>query len=203
VIHNFLSYLKYENLARTVIGLLSIIQREWIEAGHPFFERHQRSAWTQKNAITGQEGSTFFLFLHAIQHLLLTHPLHFEVLQILFLDFNIFQFNSSFLLRLHDIAVSSEFGNFIGDNEKERARAGVANKTYSIWPVLASEESFKNPLYGETQMKPAWPLGPSDLWRQYWCRFQRASSTQKDDIFDLQMASLKKLKTENEALKLR
>jgi myotubularin-related protein 9 len=202
VIHNFLSYLKYENLARTVIGLLSIIQREWIEAGHPFFERHQRSAWTQKNAITGQEGSTFFLFLHAIQHLLLTHPLHFEVLQILFLDFN-FQFNSSFLLRVHDIAVSSEFGNFIGDNEKERARAGVANKTYSIWPVLASEESFKNPLYGETQMKPAWPLGPSDLWRQYWCRFQRASSTQKDDIFDLQMASLKKLKTENEALKLR
>ena len=33
------------------------------EAGHPFFERHQRSAWAQKNTITGKEGSTFFLFL--------------------------------------------------------------------------------------------------------------------------------------------
>ena len=66
-------------LARTIKGFLSVIQREWIEAGHPFYDRLQRSAWAPRSATTGKEGSTWFLFLHAVNHLLLTHPIHFQV----------------------------------------------------------------------------------------------------------------------------
>ena len=65
--------------ARTVKGFLSVIVREWIEGGHPFYDRLQRSAWAARSSMTGKEGSTWFVFLHACQHLLLTHPLHFQV----------------------------------------------------------------------------------------------------------------------------
>lgn len=172
--------------ARTVKGFLSVVQREWIEAGHPFYERLQRSAWAPRSSMTGKEGSTWFVFLHAVHHLLITHPIH-------------FQFNASFLLELHDCAIASEFGNFLADCESERAELSVKNKTYSLWRMFSTEK-YINPLYEVPQATPAWPLGPCDLWRHYWCRYQSDGTTSTADV---QMEALQHLVMKNRSLKER
>jgi len=174
--------------ARTVKGFLSVVQREWIEAGHPFYDRLRSSAWSPKSAMSGKEGSTWQLFLHATQHLLVTHPLH-------------FQFNSAFLLELHDTAVASEYGNFLANCEQERKDANVKNKTYSVWPILNAEK-FVNPLYEVPQATPAWPLSPCDLWRQYWCRYQ-SQSGHVTSTSEAQMEALQHLVLTNRSLKER
>ena len=63
---------------RTIRGFLSVIQREWIDAGHPFSDRYRNGPWSPKNQKTSSDGSSFFLFLHAINHLIATYPSHFQ-----------------------------------------------------------------------------------------------------------------------------
>lgn len=55
-----------------------MIQREWIDAGHPFSDRYRNGPWSPKNQKTSSDGSSFFLFLHAINHLIATYPSHFQ-----------------------------------------------------------------------------------------------------------------------------
>jgi len=148
---------------RTIRGFLGVIQREWLEAGHPFAERYRRGPWCPKSQKTSNDGSTFFLFLHSVNYLCATYPSH-------------FQFNSSLLLTLHDHCSSSQFGTFLGASEKERSQLKVKSKTYSIWKLF-QQECYANPLYEAPIPQPAWPLGPCDLWRDYWCRYQGESGT--------------------------
>ena len=84
------------------------------------------------------------------------------------------------------------------------------SKTYSIWKLFQMKE-FTNPLYegtffdskynglffaGDTTLKmtgnsapipqPAWPLGPCDLWRDYWCRYQNNKNTKSTSQLEIQ-----------------
>jgi len=114
-------------------------------------------------------------------------------LNIFYIFDHIFQFNASFLLELHDSAVASDFGNFLADCESERKQSHIKNKTYSIWRLFNAEK-YINPLYEVPQPTPAWPLGPCDLWRQYWCRYQSESTTNTADV---QMEALQHLVMQN------
>ena len=34
--------------------------------------------------------------------------------------------------------------------------------------------------------QPAWPLGPCDLWRDYWCRYQNNKNTKSTSQLEIQ-----------------
>jgi len=170
---------------RTIRGFLSVIQREWIDAGHPFSDRYRNGPWSPKNQKTSSDGSSFFLFLHSINHLIATYPSH-------------FQFNSSLLLKLHDECIASEYGTFLCNSEAERMQLKTKSKTYSIWKLFQMKE-FTNPLYEAPIPQPAWPLGPCDLWRDYWCRYQNNKNTKSTSQLEIQ--AVQQLVSRNQELR--
>jgi len=98
------------------------------------------------------------------------------------------------------VCIASEYGNFIGNSEKERIELKVKSKTYSIWKIF-QQKNYKNPLYEGLIIilfifiyylslapipQPAWPLGPSDLWRDYWCRYQNHKNNESTTSIQVQ-----------------
>ncbi|XP_071116669.1 myotubularin-related protein 9-like isoform X2 [Haliotis cracherodii] len=80
---------------RTVTGFEALVEREWIQAGHPFRSRCSKSAY----AITKQrqESPIFLLFLDSVWQIWQQFPCSFE-------------FNENFLVLLFQHAYSSQYG---------------------------------------------------------------------------------------------
>ncbi|NXY51968.1 MTMR9 protein, partial [Ceuthmochares aereus] len=90
---------------RTLLGFQGLLQREWIEAGHPFHLRCARSAYS--HARPKQEAPLFLLFLDCVWQLSRQFPFSLE-------------FDERLLLTLFDNAYASAYGTFLCNNEKER-----------------------------------------------------------------------------------
>lgn len=59
-----------------------------------------------------------------------------------------FEFTEGYLLALLDSVYSCRFGTFLGNNELDRTRANLAQRTRSVWSYIhSSRASFLNPLY--------------------------------------------------------
>ncbi|XP_068513913.1 myotubularin-related protein 9-like isoform X4 [Anas acuta] len=96
---------------RTMVGFQGLLEREWIEAGHPFHLRCARSAYS--HARLKQEAPLFLLFLDCVWQLSRQFPFSLE-------------FGESLLLALFDNAYASDYGTFLCNNEKERRVLGGA-----------------------------------------------------------------------------
>lgn len=59
-----------------ILGLQALIEREWLQAGHPFQLRHSRSCYL--NIKNKQNQPTFLLFLDCVQQLHHQFPCSFE-----------------------------------------------------------------------------------------------------------------------------
>ncbi|XP_025899236.1 myotubularin-related protein 9-like [Nothoprocta perdicaria] len=90
---------------RTLAGFQGLLEREWIQAGHPFHVRCARSAYS--HARLKQEAPLFLLFLDCVWQLGRQFPRSLE-------------FGERLLLALFDSAYASSYGTFLGNNEKER-----------------------------------------------------------------------------------
>ena len=86
---------------RTVHGFEALVEREWIQAGHPFVRRHRRSALGGRGAAAGDAelAPTFLLFLDCTWQILQQFPCSFE-------------FNEQLLLHLLRHSYASQFGPF-------------------------------------------------------------------------------------------
>ncbi|XP_061408417.1 myotubularin-related protein 6-like [Lethenteron reissneri] len=115
---------------RTLRGFLVLIEKEWISFGHKF---SQRCGFVEGDA---REVSPVFLqLLECVWQLSLQFPCAFE-------------FSERLLTSVHAHAQSCQFGNFLGNCERERAQLRVKEKTYSLWAFLWDKrEEFYNPLY--------------------------------------------------------
>uniref|UniRef100_A0A7I5EF34 Myotubularin phosphatase domain-containing protein n=1 Tax=Haemonchus contortus TaxID=6289 RepID=A0A7I5EF34_HAECO len=149
---------------RTIRGFQSLIEREWICAGHPFQLRNAHSAYAQ-GAVTGsQESPVFLCFLDAVNQIISQYPLAFE-------------FDEEFLIFLFEHAYASEFGSFLGNNEMMKAELGVKTSTVSLWSYVNNPEilrSFVNSSY-EPRESVLWPsVAPQSiqLWRRLFFRWQ-------------------------------
>lgn len=116
---------------RTLNGFQALIEKEWLSFGHKFTERcgHIQTGDTKETA------PVFTQFVDCIWQIIQQFPSEFE-------------FNEKFLLLLHDHVYSCQFGNFIGNNDKERQDLKVKESTYSLWAYLdARRDLLTNPLY--------------------------------------------------------
>lgn len=83
--------------SRTVHGFEALVEREWIQAGYPFVQRHKQSALSNTVARTRENAPTFLLFIDCVWQILQQFPCSFE-------------FNESFLLQLARHSYCSQFG---------------------------------------------------------------------------------------------
>ncbi|NWR95012.1 MTMR9 protein, partial [Furnarius figulus] len=150
---------------RTLLGFQGLLQREWIEAGHPFHVRCTHSAYS--HARLKQEAPLFLLFLDCVWQLSRQFPFS-------------LQFGERLLLTLFDNAYASAYGTFLCNNEKERSLCKVKENTHSLWAWLSQPEEqqkFLNPLYSHNALV-IWPsVEPQSiqLWQGLFLRWIRPS----------------------------
>jgi myotubularin-related protein 6/7/8 len=116
---------------RSIHGFRMLIEKEWLSFGHKFSDRcgHIR---TNDNK---EQSPVFLQFIEAVWQLSQLYPTAFE-------------FNERFLISLHDHSHSCQYGNFIGNCEKDRLDLCIKERTYSYWNyVLQNVNDFKNPLF--------------------------------------------------------
>ncbi|NWT01500.1 MTMR9 protein, partial [Mionectes macconnelli] len=150
---------------RTIRGFESLVVREWLQAGHPFQQRCAQSAYS--NSKQKWEAPVFLLFLDCVWQILRQFPCSFE-------------FNEQFLIMLFEHAYASQFGTFLGNNESERAKLKLPQKTMSLWSWVNRKEEltkFQNPIY-EANSLVIWPaVAPQSLqlWAGVFLRWNRPS----------------------------
>lgn len=145
---------------RTVRGLEALIEREWIHAGFPFVTRHRFSCYTASTHRSKTAGSTFVLFLDCVYQLHTQFPCSFE-------------FCTHLLIILFEHSFASQYGTFLGDNERERVDLKLHKRTTSLWSYLNRPDVLKsllNPIYDPNQ-SVIWPsVAPISLtlWSGKW-----------------------------------
>ncbi|XP_017785758.1 PREDICTED: myotubularin-related protein 9 [Nicrophorus vespilloides] len=146
---------------RTVRGLQALIEREWLQAGHPFQMRHGKFCYS--NARNKNQQPTFLLFLDCVQQLHYQFPCSFE-------------FTTQMLIILFEHSYASQFGTFLGNCDREREKLEVAKGTTSLWSYLNRPNiltSILNPLY-EPNKTAIWPsVAPVslNLWTEFYHRW--------------------------------
>ncbi|XP_062407448.1 myotubularin-related protein 9 [Sardina pilchardus] len=159
--------------SRTIRGFQALVEREWLQAGHPFQQRCAQSA--HSNGKLRGEAPVFLLFLDSVWQILRQFPCS-------------FQFGEAFLVLLFEHAYASQFGTFMGNCAADRAKLKLPQKTVSLWSWVnrAEElERFSNPLY-EPNGLVIWPsVAPQSLllWEGVFLRWNR-SSKWLDEAYD-------------------
>ncbi|XP_072774162.1 myotubularin-related protein 9-like isoform X2 [Taeniopygia guttata] len=160
-----LAQLILQPACRTLEGFQALLEREWIQAGHPFQLRCARSAASQARG--KQEAPVFLLFLDCVWQLSRQFPFSLE-------------FGEQLLLTLFDNAYASAYGTFLCNNEKERSLCQLKESTHSLWAWLNQPEEqhkYLNPLYSHNPLV-IWPcVEPQSiqLWRGFFLRWIRPS----------------------------
>ena len=138
---------------RTVHGFEALVEREWLQAGHPFATRSKHSAFTMPSTRTREQSPIFLVFLDCVFQIYHQFPCSFE-------------FNENFLIMFFENSYSSQFGTFLGDCVKERKELNFAKKTVSLWSYVNRPDVLKdylNPLY-EPNTTVLWPsVAPQSL----------------------------------------
>ncbi|XP_064028816.1 myotubularin-related protein 9-like isoform X1 [Pogoniulus pusillus] len=160
-----LAQLILEPSCRTLQGFQGLLQREWIEAGHPFHLRCAHSAYS--HARLKQEAPLFLLFLDCVWQLSRQFPFSLE-------------FSEQLLLTLFDSAYASAYGTFLCNSEKERCLCKVKESTHCLWAWLnqpGERKKYLNPLYTHNPLV-IWPsVEPQSiqLWQGLFLRWIRSS----------------------------
>ncbi|XP_070265556.1 phosphatidylinositol-3,5-bisphosphate 3-phosphatase MTMR6 isoform X2 [Myotis yumanensis] len=156
-----LGSLLLDSYYRTVKGFMVLIEKDWISFGHKFSERCGHLDGDPKEV-----SPVFTQFLECVWHLTEQFPQDFE-------------FNEAFLLQIHEHIHSCQFGNFLGNCQKEREELKLKEKTYSLWPFLLDDQKrYLNPLYSSNSQKFA-VLEPNTVsfnfkfWRNMYHQFDR------------------------------
>uniref|UniRef100_A0A6I8P030 Myotubularin related protein 11 n=1 Tax=Ornithorhynchus anatinus TaxID=9258 RepID=A0A6I8P030_ORNAN len=156
--------------ARTLGGIQSLVQREWVAAGHPFRTRLDPLG-SGRRGRPGDQAPVFLLFLDCAWQVLAQFPGQCE-------------FSESFLLALHDAVRLPDSSTFLHDSAWERGRGargaagGPGAQVYTTptptptptprtvwdWGLRCSGQQrarFRNPCYAPDPPPPGRPPGPS------------------------------------------
>uniref|UniRef100_A0A915D7L6 F-box domain-containing protein n=1 Tax=Ditylenchus dipsaci TaxID=166011 RepID=A0A915D7L6_9BILA len=108
-------------------GFQSLIEHEWIAAGHPFTLRCAHSAYATGSLTGPYESPVFLCFLDCVWQIMRQYPCCFE-------------FTEEFLIFLFEHAYASEFGSYLGNNEFEKTKYRVKEGTVSLWSYVNHPE---------------------------------------------------------------
>ncbi|RKP27129.1 protein-tyrosine phosphatase-like protein [Syncephalis pseudoplumigaleata] len=131
---------------RTLKGLRVVIEKDWVQFGHPFHARSQH-AFTARyaHAPPPVASPVFLLFLTSLRQLLLQHPTAFE-------------YNDKLLWCLAKVAAGyGPFTDFVCDSEAQRRRLNMRQRTRSVWQWIYEHRGwFLNPTYSLRRLSADW-----------------------------------------------
>ncbi|XP_078739975.1 phosphatidylinositol-3,5-bisphosphate 3-phosphatase MTMR8-like, partial [Lampetra fluviatilis] len=142
---------------RSTRGFMVLVEKEWISFGHKFSHRCAHLEGEGKEA-----SPVFVQFLECVWQLGEQFPQALE-------------FNDRLLLQLHDHVHSCQFGNFLGNSQRERRQLRIEERTHSLWAHLWEQRaSFTNPLYRPelTALRPDTSPCLFKFWRGMYNRFE-------------------------------
>ncbi|XP_044857790.1 myotubularin-related protein 6 [Mauremys mutica] len=152
-----------------------LIEKDWISFGHKFSDR-----CGQLDGDPKEISPVFTQFLEGVWHLTEQFP-------------QVFEYNEAFLLQIHEHVHSCQFGNFLGNCQKEREELKLKEKTYSLWPFLLDEQKkYINPLYNRDFSQKLVLLEPNTasfnfkFWRNMYHQFDRTMHP-RQSVFNLIM----------------
>uniref|UniRef100_A0A672HRA1 Uncharacterized protein n=1 Tax=Salarias fasciatus TaxID=181472 RepID=A0A672HRA1_SALFA len=129
---------------RTLRGFMVLIEKDWISFGHKFSHRCNHLVGDPKEVSPVMDQ-----FLESVWQLMEQFPCA-------------FQFNERLLVTVHSHVYSCQYGNFIGNNERERAELRVRERTHSLWSFLwTNRADYTNPLYRPDHSQTQGLLRPS------------------------------------------
>ncbi|XP_028819155.1 myotubularin-related protein 9 isoform X2 [Denticeps clupeoides] len=146
--------------ARTLRGFLALLEREWVQAGHPFQLRCAHSAYSHTRL--KQESPVFLLMLDCVWQLCRQFPLAMEV-------------GEPLLLRLAQEAYASNYGTFLCNSEQERCAVDIKTRTHCLFQFLLrpdKRDEYINPLYQPTHLA-IWPSVQPQSLHLWWGFFLR------------------------------
>lgn len=158
-----LAQLIMDPCSRTLDGFLALLEREWLQAGHPFQQRCAHSAYS--HARLQQESPVFLLLLDCVWQVWRQFPLALG-------------FSEALLLRLATEVYASDYGTFLCNSDQERCAMGVKDKTHCLFQALLKpreKDYYSNPLYEPTELA-IWPsVHPQSLqlWRGFFLRWTK------------------------------
>ena len=132
---------------RTIRGFQALVEREWLQGGHPFALRCSHSAYAVGRMTGPFESPVFLCFLDCIWQISHVYPTSLE-------------FNEQFLIYLFEHTYASEFGTFLCNNDKERKELGVRERTVSLWSHINHPDILKgfiNPFFRPFE-GDVWPV---------------------------------------------
>ncbi|XP_053715189.1 myotubularin-related protein 6 [Synchiropus splendidus] len=148
---------------RTIKGFMVLIEKDWISFGHKFADRCD-----QLGADPKEVSPIFTQFLECVWQLTEQFPQAFE-------------FSEWFLLQIHEHIHSCQYGNFLGNNQRQREELRIRERTHSLWAYLMSEtHNYINPFYSPAFSESHPVLEPSTLpynfkfWRNMYHQFDRS-----------------------------
>ncbi|KAJ8008686.1 hypothetical protein DPEC_G00080990 [Dallia pectoralis] len=163
-----LSQVILDPTCRTIKGFQNLVEREWLQAGHPFQQRCVQSAYGNASSSKARcDAPVFLLFLDCVWQILRQFPCS-------------FQFSEHFLVLLFEHAYASQFGTFLGNCASDRVNLKLSQKTVSLWSWMnhpQEMERLSNPLY-EANSLVIWPsVAPQSLllWEGVFLRWNRSS----------------------------
>ncbi|XP_029436944.1 myotubularin-related protein 11 [Rhinatrema bivittatum] len=135
---------------RTLSGFQSLVQKEWVAAGHPFQQRLNLLKEADK-----EESPVFLLFLDCMWQLLRQFPAAFE-------------FTEAYLIALHDSVYVPFFCTFLFNNQWEQGRRNqrkLFSQTYTPvngWRDFITEEHLLKGIYSATAKEAS--VCPPTIW---------------------------------------
>ena len=142
---------------RTIEGFCVLIEKDWCSFGHKFYDRIGHYL----NNDSQERSPVFLQWLDVVRILLEQFPLRFE-------------FTENLLVFIMDAVFSCQFGNFLGNCDKDREDLHCRDSTKSVWSyVLFHRASFTNTSFME-HVAPLWPsTSPRkcNLWERYFFRW--------------------------------
>lgn len=148
---------------RTIKGFMVLIEKDWIAFGHKFADRCDQLDGDPKEV-----SPIFTQFLESVWQLTEQFP-------------QAFQFSEWFLIQIHEHVHSCQFGNFLGNSQRQREDLQLKDRTHSLWAHLLSEQqNYLNPLYSPMFAESHPVLEPSTqawqfkFWRNMYHQFDRS-----------------------------
>uniref|UniRef100_A0A0K2U3Q5 Lateral signaling target protein 2 homolog n=1 Tax=Lepeophtheirus salmonis TaxID=72036 RepID=A0A0K2U3Q5_LEPSM len=150
-----LSQLLLDPYYRTCDGFRVLVEKEWLDFGHKMADRCGLAGCSSD---PNERSPIFLQWLDCVHQLLLQFPCTFE-------------FNQSYLVKLAQHTYSSLFGTFLCNNQQERRRNNVSERTRSIWTYLNDNpDQFLNYLYkiNEDTLWPKCEVRDLSLWKYFY-----------------------------------
>ncbi|GMT17268.1 hypothetical protein PFISCL1PPCAC_8565, partial [Pristionchus fissidentatus] len=132
-----LAQLLLDPFYRTIHGFEILIEKDWLAFGHKFDDRCAHVA-AQNEEAAKEVSPVFSQWLDTVWQVFRQFP-------------RAFQFNTRFLVHLHEHVYACQYGTFLGNCEKDRKDLAVARRTKSLWTHFdAHAEDYRNPFYEPT-----------------------------------------------------